>query len=433
MFGSSNKLKPKYGKQKGFLPLPASFNRINSFQKQNVVILTVVVLILWFVFNPLHVITGFVFGGGSPAKYPVGHPLTSKYTIETESRHIYPRIEDAPLLRELTVHKLVVESKVRDASFPEIENDFIRSWNYFDDPNPSIQRAKEEDENLLSDLTKAKNYFKNQDKIVYKQKKNLKNYPKVIVVTAIDFEKYSLPGLTKIVQNRVDYSHAHSYGTYVRWYHEFLPALNSLTYLSSLEKSKWIRLTMTRAAMFAFPHAKWFWYIDQDGLIMDLSIDIEKYMLDALALGPIMQKEQAIIPPDGAIKTYKNVSPENVKLILTQSPSKIETNSFLVKNDVIGKAMLEFWYDKLYLTYPSFPYGPDSAITHILQWHPFILSKTAIVPARTISAREPAPNGGANEVLDFSESDFTVHWSGCVDASCEASLNTYHARLKSKS
>ena len=48
--------------------------------------------------------------------------------------------------------------------------------------------------------------------------------------------------------------------------------------------------------------------------------------------------------------------------------------------------MLDIWGDNLYLNYPNFPYGPDSALTHILQWHPFILSKTTIVPTKTISA-----------------------------------------------
>ena len=42
-----------------------------------------------------------------------------------------------------------------------------------------------------------------------------------MIVTAVDFNKYSLDGLTKIVQNRVDYAHLQNYGVYVRWSEEF--------------------------------------------------------------------------------------------------------------------------------------------------------------------------------------------------------------------
>lgn len=104
----------------------------------------------------------------------------------------------------------------------------------------------------------------------------MKNYPEVIVVTAVDFDKYSVDGLAKIVQNRVDYAHFQKYGVYVRWAQEFIPQLNSMVALTDKERSKWVRLFCMRAAMFAFPHAKWFWYLDEDGLIMDMTVNIQK-------------------------------------------------------------------------------------------------------------------------------------------------------------
>lgn len=430
MFGTNNKFKPRYDKGVSGFPFAG---RVYSFKKNPVSLLVVGAVVLWLFYNSMSALGGLVFSSRYVSAYTPEHPLTSPFTIETNSKYIYPPIEDAPLLKELTVHSLVKEAKVRDANFPEIEKNVIRSLNEFDDPNPVLQKIKEDEENSMSDLQKAKNYFKNQDKIVYRPKKNnLRNYPKVVIVTAIDFEKYSLDGLAKIVQNRVDYAHEHNYGIYVRWYQEFLPGLNSMTFITSKEKSKWIRLTIMRAAIFAFPHAEWFWYIDQDGLIMDLSIDIQKFMLNTNSLGPIMKKEQSIIPPDGAIKTYKNAKPENVKLIVTQSDSKIETHSFILRNDVVGKSILEFWYDNLYLTYPNFPYGPDSAITHILQWHPFILSKTSIVPSRTIAARHPLVQKGVpiNALFDYHTGDFTAHWTDCVDGQCEEILSQYHTILK---
>ncbi|ABN65697.2 mannosyltransferase complex component [Scheffersomyces stipitis CBS 6054] len=420
----------KYGKQpKAFLPLPATFGRIHTFHRRNLTVLTIIVVVIWLFFNPFSAVSG-IFLSQEDHSYPPPHPLTTKQEIPSSSRYLYPNIEHAPLLKQMTVHQLIKESRVRDHNFPEVEKTVIRSLNMFDDPNPIIQKQKEDEENAVSDQAKAKNYFKNQDKIVYRPS-SLKGYPEVVIVTAVDFEKYSVDDLTKIVQNRVNYAHQHNYGIYVRWYQEFLPILNSLSYLQIKERAKWVRLYATRAAMHAFPHAKWFWYLDQDGLIMDLTINIQEYILENDALNPIMQREIPIIPPDGTIKTYKNARADSIKLIITQSDSKIESNSFLVKNDHIGRAMLETWGDPLYLTYPNFGYGPDSALTHILQWHPFMLSKTTIIPARTIaSAHSRAVN--LDKIVDkfhYFPGDFVVQWSDCETlTSCSKILSQHFSK-----
>lgn len=428
MFGAAsvNKLKPRYGNLNSFLPLPATFNRIRHFQKQNFTIIAIILIIIWFIIFPFGGISN-LWRHGASHKYPTGHPLTSPYTIETASKYIYPPIEHAPLLKELGIHKLIKESRVKDKTSLGIERTVIRSLNIFDDPNPIQQKQKEDEENSLSDLANAKNYFKNQDKVVYKPKSN-KNYPEVIIVTAIDFEKYSLDSLTKIVQNRVDYAHAQNYGMYVRWYQEFLPILNSLSYLQLKEKAKWVRIYCLRAAMFAFPEAKWFWYLDQDGFVMDLNINLQDYVLSHDSLNPIMLREQPIIPPNGAIKTYKNPNPASIKLIVTQSESKVETSSLILKNDDIGKSIIEIWGDKLYLNYASFPYGPDSALTHILQWHPFVLSKTSIIPARTISAKHSKnKKDDKADNVHYEKGDFVAQWSECENANaCEDLLDKYY-------
>ncbi|KAK6464790.1 galactosyl transferase GMA12/MNN10 family-domain-containing protein [Scheffersomyces coipomensis] len=438
MFGVSGgpEFKPRYNKSKnGFLPLPATFNRIRTFPRKNFLGLIVVIIFFWFFLNPFHFI-GSLFTGGEFTHYPPPYPLTSTQTIVTNSKYIYPPIEQAPLLRELTVHKLVKESRIRDANFPEIEKNVITSLNAFDDPDPIVQKQKEAEENAISNLSVAKNTFKNHDKVVFKPGKN-QNYPDIIVVTAVDFEKYTLDGLTKIVQNRVDYAHNQGYGVYIRWYQEFLPILNSLTYLQLKEKAKWVRIYCLRAAMFSFPEAKWFWYIDQDGLIMDLSVDLEEYILNRDSLEPLMLREQAIIPPNGAIRTYKNAKAENMRLIITQSDSKVETQSLIVKSDPIGKSILEIWGNPLFLNYPNFPYGPDSALTHILQWHPYVLSKTTIIKSRLLSSRHAeknTPDNAKTNTQNYFDGDFIVTWADCESPGrCEKVLDKYHQKLKDSS
>lgn len=425
--GQQNTLKPKNKTSKGYLPLPASFSR--SGHKQRFPIIITIILIVLIYVNPFR--WTLLHSSHRQEKYPPAHPYTSKQIIETNSRYIYPKIEHASLLKELGTKNLVKEIKVRDSNFPEIEKTLIRSYNYYDDVDANAQKLREDDENAGSNLAKAKNFFKNKDKYVYKPKKS-SSYPELIVVTAIDFEKYSFEALVKIVQNRVNYAHGQNYGIYVRWYQEFLPVLNSFSYLNDKDKRKWVRLYCLRAAMFAFPKAKWFWYLDEDALIMDLSIDMNAYILNPDILDPIIQRDQLLIPGDGSFKTLKNLKAEEIRLILTQSDTKIETVSFLIKNDVIGKAILESWGDNLFLNYMSFPYGPDSAITHILQWHPFILSKTAIVPAKSICSRQQDPGASKSDNKIYKDGDFVVQWSNCVGIECEQVLNHYDATAQAK-
>lgn len=424
MYGTRN-LRPKYGKSA--LPLPATFSP--RLVPQNTVFLVVLaVFFVWYFLGPsLPLFLPFSSARNSAQHY--GHCLTSAHEIPTTSKYIYPNVEEVELLKELTVHKLVHESKVRDTNFPEIENNLIRSLNIFDDANPVQQKLKEDDENAISPLNLAKNHFKNHDKVVYRPKSS-SNYPEIVIVTAVDFEKYSADALTKIVQNRVDYGHKQNYGVYVRWYQEFLPILNSLSYLQLPEKAKWVRLYAIRAAMHAFPEAKWFWYLEQDAFVMNVNIDLHDYLLAPEALDPVMLREQPIIPPDGAIKTYKSSRPESVRLIVTQADNKVDTISFLVKNDELGRAIVETWGTKLFLNYANFPSGPDSALTHILQWHPFILSKTSIIPARTIASKYTEvdlpkdTNEKGGDHVHYFKGDLVAHWADCGYASkCEDLLN----------
>ncbi|KAI5959553.1 MNN11 [Candida pseudojiufengensis] len=423
MFNTRNTFKPRYGKNNSILPLPANFNSITK--RKNISFIIITFLIIWYFINPYSWIIS-LFNRSTIPHYPQQHPYSSRFFIEQNSKYIYPPIEHAPTLNQITPQKLITSIKQGDRTI-------LKSLNYLDNPDPTVQKLKEDDENSKDQLMRVKNFFKNQDKIIYKSK-NSNNYPKVIIVTAVDFEKYSVDSLAKIVQNRVDYAHFQKYGIYVRWSQEFIPQLGSFDSLKHSEKSKWIRLFCLRAAMFAFPDAKWFWYLDQDSMILDLTKNIEEILLNENSLNQLMIRDQPLIPKNGVIKTYKKLKSENVKLILTQSKDMIETISFLIKNDDIGKAIIEIWSDNLYFKYANFPYGPDSALTHILQWHPFILSKTVLVPRKSISSDHLFKNvkkpQQPNKDLDYEDGDFVVQWNKCKGEECEELTKYYHSKIK---
>lgn len=226
--GKSGTFKPKYGKNNSsstsFLPLPATFHQIN--RKKRLPLILIVLFIIWYIFfNSFLSPFSYLFSKSiSKIHYPQAHPLTSTQLIETSSKYIYPPIEHAPLLKQLTTRKLFIEHTYKENG---IDKTGIKSLNFLDDPHENLQKAKEKEENDNLPLNAAKNYFKNQDKIVFKPKSGSSSssssskYPELVIVTAVDFNKYSLDGLTKIVQNRVDYAHLQNYGVYVRWSEEF--------------------------------------------------------------------------------------------------------------------------------------------------------------------------------------------------------------------
>ncbi|GMF07617.1 unnamed protein product [Ambrosiozyma monospora] len=188
-----------------------------------------------------------------------------------------------------------------------------------------------------------------------------------------------------------------------------------------------------RAAMHAFPNAKYFWYVDQNSMILRSDIDLMSYILKPSSLGPIMLKEQPVLLPYGAIKTYKNVKPEDVSFIITQTTESLNSDSFILRNDVYGRGLLEFWSDPLFRKYPTFVNNVEAALTHLLQWHPVLLSKTSIVPARTICSTHDA-NGlvlPGQEAYRYHDGDFVVDFKNCgKDFHCESLVDTFYKKME---
>ncbi|CCH42976.1 putative alpha-1,6-mannosyltransferase MNN11 [Wickerhamomyces ciferrii] len=346
--------------------------------------------------------------------YPKYHSFY-KNDIPTKSSLIFPSVEHAPLLRELTIDKLF------NTQLDQAGNKKYLFSDSFDDE--TTKQKNEEDSS--NQMLKVKNSFLNHGKLKF----NGPETPEIIIVTGIDFEKYELSHLTKIVQNRVNYSQKKGYGLYINWIQQYTPLLKDTG-----SSKEWAKLFLLRSAQYAFPNAKYFWYLDEDALIMRYDIDLYKYLLDPKVLDPIMLRNQPIIPPNGVIHTFKNTKAENVQLIITQSSSDLNLNSFIIKNEFISKSLLEFWSDTLFRTYHNFPKNGESALTHILQWHPIYLARTAIIPPRTIAGlhtQMELPEGG--DEFHYSEGDFVVSLRDCsIRKSCESEIDLYWSKLEGK-
>ncbi|ODV95667.1 hypothetical protein PACTADRAFT_50359 [Pachysolen tannophilus NRRL Y-2460] len=415
------------------LPVPVNFNSFRKQNKKSLLILVLILFLLNFVTSKFLNLRLFPFLSYYSKKSSISNLLytnpqllsehgLSRSEIEVTSPLIFPSVENAPLLRELTLKNLFkskIDPKTQKSVFLYDDEEEINSENEIKE-SPS-------DYDTSNPLIKAKKNFKEQGRRILQ--KNLKNSPELVIVTGLDFENYELTYLTRVAQNRVDYAQKQNYGVYIRWLQEFIPIMQDTE-----SDTRWIKLFLVRAAMHAFPDAKYFWYLDQDTLIMNQDIDLISYILTPDALDPIIIKEQPIIPQNGLIKTYKNSRAENVRLILTQTDTKIDSSSFIIVNDVYGKSLLEFWSDPLFRTYTNFPYFEESAITHILQWHPVLLSKTAIIPIKTINSVHSALEiKDQTDTLHYTDKDLVVNFRGCSDQkNCDEIQNEYWNILKNK-
>ncbi|KAH3680637.1 hypothetical protein WICMUC_000194 [Wickerhamomyces mucosus] len=405
----NNKFKPQKNANQFFLKLKKSIST-NSII---LIILSIIIISLYILSIQFNWIKKFGwFGSHSNSNSII--PLHGYYKddILTKNTLIFPSIEHAPLLRELGI----------DGLFESIvDPQGLKHYKLTDsfDSEDSLLNNKLDDEST-NQMLKIKNSFLNHGKLKF----NGGNTPEIIIVTGVDFEKYELSHLTKIVQNRVNYAQRKNYGIYVRWLQEFIPLLEN-----SQQSKEWCKIFLIRAAMYTFPNAKYFWYLDEDAIIMNYNIDLYKYLLHPKALEPIMLKDQPIIPPNGVIHTFKNTKAENVELILTQIGQDLNLNSFIIKNGFYSKSLLEFWSDKLFRNYHNFPGFAESAITHILQWHPVYLARTALIPPRTIASLHSAIE--LKDDIHYNEGDFVASLRDCQSRkSCESEIDLYWSKTE---
>lgn len=346
--------------------------------------------------------------------------LTSeKYVIPEKEKYILPRVEDLPALKKLGYEKLFDIEDTKDRSNRKT---YLYSPDYFEliDENSDFEKdslpAKGDAEKKSKNdnqYNQAIINFKRNGHRVYKGNEN----PEIVIVTVLNYEKFNPSLITKIAQNRIDYAYHNSYGVYARYAQEFIPFLIK----SRNDLDNWSKLITMKEAMFAFPNAKWFWYVDEKTLIMRNDIDIKNYILKREALEPILLRGQSLTTPADTIKTYTNVDVEKLSFLVTPNEVGLNTDSFLVKNDLHGRSLLDIWINPLMRSYPPFRKDISRSLIHILQWHPLLLERTGLIPSRTIaSAYEQNEDSRRSEEFIYQEGDLVINFPKCKEAgNCE--------------
>ncbi|KAI0837305.1 glycosyltransferase family 34 protein [Hypoxylon sp. FL0890] len=230
--------------------------------------------------------------------------------------------------------------------------------------------------------------------------------PPVVLVTVFDDRNDNSVYIKNIKENRVQYAEKHGYGTLL---------VKASDYDLNGSPSSWAKVVAMRHAITKYPDCKYMWYLDQNAFIMNPHLKVEDYVMGASNLETNMLKDLPVVPPDSIIKTFSHLKGNDVEFVLSQDKEGLAAGSFVIKNGEWAKFFLDTWFDPLYRSY-NFQKAETHALEHIVQWHPTILSKLAIVPQHLINAYSSNAHGA-----QYKDGDIAVvfaHCSNTGDKSC---------------
>lgn len=213
------------------------------------------------------------------------------------------------------------------------------------------------------------------------------------------------------------------------------------------------------------PHTTYFFHLDQRALIMNTSLPIEEYIMSPRRLESLMLKDIPVVPPDSVIKTFSHLRGDQVDLVLTQDDRGLGPGSMIVKQGEWAKFFLDSWFDPIYRSFNFqkaethalvcfvFSFSPPAAVhylvstangyddnkqEHLVQWHPTILARLALVPQRIMNAYNTDDASNPSHVGDrclFNEGDYIIHFSGCGTGQtrkCEEEIEPFYKAWEEK-
>lgn len=207
-----------------------------------------------------------------------------------------------------------------------------------------------------------------------------------------------------------------------------------------------------RHALTKYPHSTYFFNLSPHSLIMNPKISLSSHVMNKKRLESIMLRDKPVVPPDSVIRTFTHLKGDKVDLVLTQDSEGLCQGSFVLRRGEWAKFFLDTWFDPLYRSY-NFQKAEAHALVgssissgcslfpltfpaqeHVVQWHPTILTKLALVPQNLINSYgvDIASRGG-KEVM-YKEGEFVVRLVGCeLDSTryCEKEFDMYYQQWKS--
>ncbi|KAF3765844.1 family 34 glycosyltransferase [Cryphonectria parasitica EP155] len=240
--------------------------------------------------------------------------------------------------------------------------------------------------------------------------------PPAVIVTVLDERRFGSKYTELLKENRKLYAERHGRISPSSGYITFFPQVGDYDLKKS--PSSWTKIVAMRHAMTKFPDASYLWYVDVDTFIMNPQISVDRDVMAPAKLEATMIVDHPVVPPDSIIHTFSHLGGGDVDLVLTQDKEGLVTSSFVLRNSEWSRYLLETWFDPIYRSY-NFQKAETHALEHIVQWHPTILSRLALVPQRTINSYSKAGTGE-----EYQTGDLAVRFPKCAKSvqktTCEA-------------
>ncbi|KAL9625813.1 MAG: hypothetical protein Q9160_000133 [Pyrenula sp. 1 TL-2023] len=251
--------------------------------------------------------------------------------------------------------------------------------------------------------------------------------PPVVFVTVFDEEHSPADYVKKIQANREDYALRHGY-------RNFFANTKSYANYTQNAPDSWTLVPAVRDAMTQNPHSTFFFALTSHALIMQPSLSLHDHILKPAQLEDLMIKDIPVVPPDSVIHTFSHLKGDKVDLILTQDYENLSPGSFIIRQGDWAHYFLDAWFDPLYRAY-NFQKAEGHALEHIVQWHPTILAKLALIPQRRMNAynlnnKKVDNEKDVKEKSIYHEGDFLVRFFECDDAgdrNCAKELDPFYA------
>ncbi|KAJ5701906.1 hypothetical protein N7488_009454 [Penicillium malachiteum] len=228
----------------------------------------------------------------------------------------------------------------------------------------------------------------------------------VVIVTLLDREHWSESYINKIIANREDYAKRHDYTNFFATYSEYDEAVGDAP-------KSWATIPAVRHAMAKYPKAAYFFHLSPHALFMNPSKSLKSHILERNQLESVMLKDVPVVPPDSIIRTFAHLREKDVDFITTQDSEDLTPSSFVLKSGDFARYLLDLWFEPLFRNY-NFQKAEIHGLDHIIQWHPTVLARTALVPQRALNAYSKDSRGAGPDGT-YQDGDFLIRFPGCDD------------------
>lgn len=212
-------------------------------------------------------------------------------------------------------------------------------------------------------------------------------------------------------------------------YQNFYTNVSAYSALVDPAPSSWSVVPGLRHALTEHLSSTFFWFLSADAFITNPTLSLEAHVLQPLE--SLMQKDIPVVPPDSVIHTFSHLKPSRTHLIMSQDIDNLAHTSFILRStpfspetpDNWAQYFLDAWFDPLYREY-QFQKAENHALEHLVQWHPTILAKLALVEQRRFNSynfatppvRDTTTGAIRSHDSMWREGDLVVNLKGCRES-----------------